>query len=117
MGDRRVAIAREMTKLHEEFLRGTASSVLEELAGRPAVRGELVVLVAPDQGGATGSQESLAVRVRQLERDGKPRMDAIKQAARERGISKREAYAQLEAAKPEVLTAPLGSGGPAKPAS
>ena len=101
MGDRRVAIARELTKLHEEFLRGTAGSVLQELAGRPAVKGELVILVGPDEGGPPASEESLAVRVGQLERDGKQRMDAIKQAARERGISKREAYARMQAAKPE----------------
>ncbi len=102
MGNRRVAIAREMTKLHEEFLRGTAGSLLEELAGRPAVKGELVVLVAPDQSVPPPPEESLAERVRQLERDGNPRMDAIKQAARERGISKREAYAQVQEAKFEA---------------
>lgn len=101
MGNRRVAIAREMTKLHEEFLRGTAGSLLEELAGRTAVKGELVVVVAPDESGPPSAEETLPARVNQLERDGAPRMDAIKQAARERGISKREAYAQVQAAKPD----------------
>ena len=101
MGNRRVAIAREMTKLHEEFLRGTAGSLLEELAGRTAVKGELVVLVAPDESGAPPAEETLPARVNQLEQDGAARMDAIKQAARERGISKREAYAQVQAAKPD----------------
>ena len=100
MGDRRVAIARELTKLHEEFLRGTAGSVLQELAGRKAVKGELVVLVGPAEGGPRDSQESIAAMVSRLERDGSARMDAIKQAAREHGISKREAYAQVQAAKP-----------------
>lgn len=102
MGDRKIAIAREMTKLHEEILRGTVASVLSELSGRPAVKGELVVLVGPNESGLSGpplSQESLADRVSQLERDGKPRMDAIKEAARERGISKRDAYAQVQEAK------------------
>ncbi len=100
LGDRRVAVARELTKLHEEFLRGTVAEVLEELSGRPAVKGELVILVAPDEGAVPADTGSLAGRVDELERAGRPRMEAIKQAARERGIGKREAYAQLELGKP-----------------
>ena len=45
MGDRPVAVARELTKLHEEVLRGPLSEVLEELRGRPALKGEFVVVV------------------------------------------------------------------------
>jgi 16S rRNA (cytidine1402-2'-O)-methyltransferase len=45
LGDRPVAVARELTKLHEEVLRGKLSEVLEELKGRPSVKGELVVVV------------------------------------------------------------------------
>jgi 16S rRNA (cytidine1402-2'-O)-methyltransferase len=50
LGDRPAAIARELTKLHEEVLRGPLSQLLAELAGRPSVKGELVVMV----GGAPG---------------------------------------------------------------
>ena len=99
LGNRRVVVARELTKLHEEYLRGTAESVLQELAGRTVVKGELVVLVGPDQGRPQIPEESLPARVRQLEREGCKRMDAIKQAAREHGIGKREAYARVEEAK------------------
>lgn len=45
LGDRPVAVARELTKLHEEVLRGPLSEVLEELRGRPALKGEFVVVV------------------------------------------------------------------------
>lgn len=99
LGDRRVAIARELTKLHEEFVRGSVDTVLEELAGRPAVKGELVVLVGAEPAGPPAPEQSVAVRVSELERAGKQRMDAIKQVARERGISKREAYTRIHQAK------------------
>jgi 16S rRNA (cytidine1402-2'-O)-methyltransferase len=45
-GDRRVSVHRELTKLHEETLRGTAGEVAAELAGRDTIRGELTVVIA-----------------------------------------------------------------------
>jgi 16S rRNA (cytidine1402-2'-O)-methyltransferase len=45
LGDRPVAVARELTKLHEEILRGKLSEVLEELRGRAALKGEFVVVI------------------------------------------------------------------------
>lgn len=45
LGDRRVVIARELTKLHEEILRGDLSSVLKDLSARPKVKGEIVVVL------------------------------------------------------------------------
>ncbi|HEX2643346.1 MAG TPA: 16S rRNA (cytidine(1402)-2'-O)-methyltransferase [Thermoanaerobaculia bacterium] len=45
LGDRPVAVARELTKMHEEVLRGRLSEVLEELKARPAIKGEFVVVV------------------------------------------------------------------------
>ena len=109
MGERRVAIARELTKLHEEYLRGTPASVLQELAGRAAVKGELVVVVGPGEGEGQVPEGSLPARVRELERQGRPRMEAIKQAAREHGIGKREAYALVEEAKSGSRRAQAGS--------
>jgi 16S rRNA (cytidine1402-2'-O)-methyltransferase len=50
LGDRPVAVARELTKLHEEVLRGKLSEVLEALKGRPALKGEFVVVI----GGVAG---------------------------------------------------------------
>jgi 16S rRNA (cytidine1402-2'-O)-methyltransferase len=97
LGDRSVVVARELTKLHEEILRGPASEVMAALAGRERVKGEIVLLIGRGEGVAAAPELSLADRVAALIADGSGRMDAIKQAARERGLSKREAYAQLEA--------------------
>ena len=45
LGDRPAAVARELTKLHEEVLRGRLSELLAELKGRPALKGEFVVVI------------------------------------------------------------------------
>ena len=47
LGDRAAAVARELTKLHEEVLRGTLSELRATLAARPSIKGEIVVVVAP----------------------------------------------------------------------
>jgi len=90
-----VVVAREMTKLHEEFLRGTAAEIRRALAERSAVRGEMVVLVAPGGKLSYAPQGSLPDRVRELQEAGRERMEAIKIAAKELGMHKREAYALL----------------------
>ena len=95
LGDRTVVIAREMTKIHEEFLRGTAGSIHRELAARPAIKGEFVILVGPRENDPVATDLALPERVDELVAEGLGRMAAIKLAARERGISKREAYARL----------------------
>jgi len=92
-GERPVAVARELTKLHEEFLRGTADEVRARLAARPSVKGEIVLLVG--KGAAVASDTPIEDAVRELERKGVPRMDAIKQVARERGLSKRDVYSKV----------------------
>lgn len=48
-GERRVIVARELTKVHEEFLRGTAQEILDILLKRPAVQGEFVVMLDAQQ--------------------------------------------------------------------
>jgi 16S rRNA (cytidine1402-2'-O)-methyltransferase len=97
LGPRPAVLAREVTKVHEEFRRGHLGELLESAQKRPP-RGEITLLIAP--GPATPSPEephtSLRQRVEQLEAEGG--MDhkaALKQAARERGLGKREAYKQL----------------------
>lgn len=98
LGDRSVVVARELTKLHEELLRGSARQVLEDLSGRERIKGEIVLLVGRGESPPVERQAPLPERVAELMADGAGRMDAIKQAARERGISKREAYRAVEAA-------------------
>jgi 16S rRNA (cytidine1402-2'-O)-methyltransferase len=95
LGDRRVAAARELTKLHEEFLRGRASEVRAALAGRDTIRGEFTLLVGKGDAppAAVGAPEDA---VAALEAAGMDRMDAIKHVAREHGLAKREVYRLVE---------------------
>ncbi len=94
LGPRPVVVAREMTKMHEEFLRGPADEVLAELRRRSSVVGEITLLIGPGEG-APAPATDLRQRVEELTRKGLSRMEAVKQAARERGMSKREAYKKL----------------------
>jgi 16S rRNA (cytidine1402-2'-O)-methyltransferase len=98
----KVVVARELTKVHEEFLRGTVSEVREALAGRDRVRGEIVLLVEaqPQTADAGSSAISVHGRIQQLkETEGLDEMDALKRIARDRGISKSEAYRELQREK------------------
>lgn len=94
-----VVIARELTKLHEEFLRGPVSELRKELAARASVRGEIVLMFAPKPAENTseGRKTSLASEVSALiKSEGISEMDALKRVARERGIGKSEAYRELQ---------------------
>jgi 16S rRNA (cytidine1402-2'-O)-methyltransferase len=94
-----VVLARELTKLHEEFLRGSASELHAQLAARASIRGEFVLMLAlPPAGTASEKKKaSLAVEVAALmESEGIGEMDALKRIARERGIGKSEAYRELQ---------------------
>ena len=96
----RVVLAREITKLHEEFVRGTAGEVLADLQARASVRGEMVLLleVSPQSGGASDvAQPTLAEEVAALVRaEGLAEMDALKRVAKARGIGKSEAYREWQ---------------------
>lgn len=96
---RPAVVARELTKLHEEFLRGTLDHITAELASRPAVKGEFTILIGRGEPTPIHTSEPVEVELKRLEAQGLPRMDAIKQIARERGLSKREVYKLLEQAK------------------
>lgn len=93
----RVVLARELTKLHEEFLRGTAAEVRAALAERDRVRGEMVLLLDAQPEAKAAAAVSLREQLAQLQRDeGLSEMDGLKRIARERGISKSEAYRELQ---------------------
>ena len=91
MGPRPVVVAREVTKLHEEFLRGTAAELHAELASRPSVKGEFTLLIGKTDE-VQADDTPLEDAVRAAEQEGMPRMEAIKHVARQRGLSKREVY-------------------------
>jgi 16S rRNA (cytidine1402-2'-O)-methyltransferase len=97
LGDRHAVVAREVTKIHEEFLRGSLAE-LRDAARERAPRGEITLMIAPAADGAAPTVVSVSLkhRVAQLEAEaGLDRKAALKQAARERGLGKREAYKQL----------------------
>jgi 16S rRNA (cytidine1402-2'-O)-methyltransferase len=94
MPDRPVVFARELTKLHEEFLRGTAAELREILVQREVIRGEITLLVGKGLRVAQTSG-SLDEEVEALVKAGLPKMDAIKAVAKKRGLSKREVYDAL----------------------
>ena len=99
LGDRPVVLAREITKLHEEFLRGTCSEVLETLRERAKIRGEVTLLIgaATEALLASAPRQPLKERVEELMRERKlSRMDALKVVARERRISKSQAYREVQ---------------------
>ena len=94
LGARRVVVARELTKIHEEFLRGTAAEIRAELESRDSVKGEITILIAKADAPAQ-DDTPVGEAVEALMQNGIARMDAIKQVARRRGLSKREVYDQV----------------------
>jgi 16S rRNA (cytidine1402-2'-O)-methyltransferase len=98
LGARPAVIAREVTKLHEEFLRGHLPELLDYVRKKPA-RGEITLVVGPGAPGMAApavTNLSLTDQVAQIMRE--QNLDhkaALKQAARERGLNKRDAYKQL----------------------
>lgn len=91
---RRVVLARELTKVHEEFLRGTVEGVLEEVRRRGGLKGELVILFAPAEGTGVEAPDAgeAKARYRELLNAGLEPRRALKQVAEELGIPRREAY-------------------------
>jgi 16S rRNA (cytidine1402-2'-O)-methyltransferase len=96
-----LVIAREITKLHEEFLRGSAASIREILKARGTVKGEITLLIAPAAQVETG--EPLE-EVLKLTAEGVDRMQAIKTVAKRLGLPKREIYrlvTELDSSPPD----------------
>ena len=93
--DRNIVLARELTKLHEEFIRGKISTVLEQIVD---IKGEFVILV---EGNSISKQQkqildlnslSLEEHYKYYEKDGLDKKDIIKKIAKDRNVSKKEIY-------------------------
>lgn len=101
--DRHVVIAREVTKVHEEFLRGRASEILENLQSREEIKGEITLIIAkPDESSAEPAPARTSVRQRVEQIMSEDKMDeksALKKLAKEMGVSKSEAYRELQRSK------------------
>ena len=104
LGNREAVVAREITKLHEEFLRGHIAEILQTF-DKAAPRGEITIVLGPPESesqaaGAAASKQPIAERVAEIMREkGVDQKNALKQTARERGLTRREAYRQMLATK------------------
>jgi 16S rRNA (cytidine1402-2'-O)-methyltransferase len=101
---RHVVVAREVTKLHEEFLRGRAREVLANLKAREAVKGEITLLIgkADEDAVETAAPVRLGVRQRVEQIMAEEKINekaALKKVAKERRVSKSEAYRELQREK------------------
>ena len=101
----RVVLARELTKVHEEFLRGTVRDVHNQLKSRESIRGEIVLLIEaqPLAAQSATAATSLQARLVELENSvGLTEKDALKRLARERGVSKSELWRELQRERSRV---------------
>jgi 16S rRNA (cytidine1402-2'-O)-methyltransferase len=101
-GQRQMVIAREVTKLHEEFLRGHAGEVLETLKSRGGVKGEITMLIGKMGATDKASPSRASIRTRVDEIIAEEKLDekaALKRVAKEMGMSKSEAYRELQRSK------------------
>ena len=99
--DLHVVVARELTKIHEEFLRTTVAAARQQLASRDRIRGEITLLVAPPAQALSGTRASvsqkIADRIAQIQAEaGVDEKEALKRLARELGQSKSDVYRELQ---------------------
>lgn len=97
---RQVVIARELTKIHEEFLRGSARELLNILIAREEIKGEITLVIAraeDRESAPLAASVTIRKRVEQIIADEKlDEKAALKKVAKERGISKSEAYREMQ---------------------
>jgi 16S rRNA (cytidine1402-2'-O)-methyltransferase len=100
--ERHIVVAREVTKIHEEFLRGRAEDVLITLATRGEIKGEITLLIGKAEHSAEASPQKKNPAARLVEIMREQQLDeksALKFLAKEMGVSKSEAYRELQRAK------------------
>jgi 16S rRNA (cytidine1402-2'-O)-methyltransferase len=91
-----VVLARELTKVHEEFIRGSAEEVLRRVQEHE-LKGEITLVIGKSEGLAVATKKDIASRVEEIMRE--QQIDenaALKAVAKEQGISKSEAYRELQ---------------------
>jgi 16S rRNA (cytidine1402-2'-O)-methyltransferase len=103
-------VARELTKIHEEFLRSTVAEARRDLAARDRIRGEIVLLVealpqALTQHPSAAAPEKIAARVARMQAElGIDEKEALKRLARELGQSKSDLYRELQRERARLKT-------------
>jgi 16S rRNA (cytidine1402-2'-O)-methyltransferase len=109
-----VVIARELTKIHEEFLRTTVAAARHELASRDRIRGEFTLLVAPPAQAIPGTKatapQKIADRIAQIQAEsGVDEKEALKRLARELGQSKSDVYRELQRERARLTAGSRGT--------
>jgi 16S rRNA (cytidine1402-2'-O)-methyltransferase len=100
--ERQLSVCRELTKLHEEVVRGSASELVAHFRDT-APRGEITLVIAGNPQPATElDPEDLDERIRALLESGASTKDAAAQLASETGMRKQELYARVEACKAQL---------------
>jgi 16S rRNA (cytidine1402-2'-O)-methyltransferase len=91
LGDRRIAVCREMTKLHEEIFRGSISQAIEHFT---APRGEITLVIegAGDDGPAIAPAIDVDAELRALKARGRRARDAVRDVVERSGLAHREVY-------------------------
>ncbi|HKP48262.1 MAG TPA: 16S rRNA (cytidine(1402)-2'-O)-methyltransferase [Pyrinomonadaceae bacterium] len=100
LGNRKAAVARELTKIHEEIVRGTLGELVSHFTSAEKSRGEFVVLIdgtAVEVKADDLQPSSVSAIVARLEEQGMDHRAALKKAARELGLTRDEAYRRLMA--------------------
>ena len=92
---REVAVCRELTKLHEEVLRGPADQLAEELRARGEVRGEIALVIAPVGAAAADPDEALREDIRTALEEGEPASAVAKRLSQKYSRRKRDVYAMV----------------------
>jgi 16S rRNA (cytidine1402-2'-O)-methyltransferase len=102
MGDREAVIARELTKLHEEILRGGLGRLVKEMSERPTIKGECTLLVAGCEKKIGIDRQALQDRLRHLRHDKTLSLsDRVKEVARQYGLSRKIVYEEALKLKEE----------------
>ncbi|MGZ4815784.1 MAG: 16S rRNA (cytidine(1402)-2'-O)-methyltransferase, partial [Terriglobales bacterium] len=99
---RHIVVAREVTKIHEEFLRGRAEDVLRTAEERGELKGEITLLIgkAEENAKPASTKETVAQLVsRLMNGESLEEKDALKRVAKELGIGKSEAYREWQRTK------------------
>lgn len=97
LGDRNAAIARELTKLHEETVTGKLTEIAARFNGQ-TVKGEIVLVIERNPAKnlpAAADADTLTIRIKEFEKQGIDTKTALKKAAKESGLSKSSAYRML----------------------
>ena len=94
LGDRPVAIVRELTKLHEEIIRGRVSEVLQQIRDRD-LKGEIVLVVGGSEGPSAPPMETLVAEAAALVAGGRRKRDAATEVARRYRVAANEIYRVL----------------------